>query len=89
MRVTGGDPQDQENVGDEAVQKVLIFLHSSSPIFSYLHLPGDIIPYDGVPLEEVVTISIYITVVYSILAAAGILFAVVCLAFICTLRTRK
>ena len=47
----------------------------------------DGIPNDGIPIEEVVTVSVGLTVVYVILAFAGLVFAIVCLIF--TLRFRK
>ncbi len=52
--------------------------------------PGGV-PYDGVPIEaitieeitieEIKTVSVALTVVYSLFASAGIIFAIVCLAF--------
>ena len=45
-----------------------------------LYIP-DGIPNDGIPIEEVVTVSLALTVVYVILAVTGLLFAVGCLLF--------
>ena len=59
--------------------------HSS---FSH-HFPGDLIPYDGVPLEEEVSVALPLTVTFAILAAAGIVFAVACLVFNCIFRKKK
>ena len=42
--------------------------------------PGGI-PYDGVPNEEVVSVSLGLAVVFFILATAGILFALACIIF--------
>ena len=42
---------------------------------------ADGVPSDGIPIEEVVAVSIELTVVYVILASVGIMFAVVCLTF--------
>ncbi len=43
--------------------------------------PDGLIPYDGVPIEEIVTVAVPLTVIYSAFASAGIIFAVVCLIF--------
>ena len=48
------------------------------------HLPSASIggiPYDGVPEEQDVPISVGLTVVVSLLGTAGILFSLACLAF--------
>jgi len=52
-------------------------------------IPGGVIPYDGVPLEQEVAVAIPITVTFSILAAVGIVFSVVCLAFNFVFRRKK
>ena len=49
----------------------------------------DGVPIDGTPIEEVVTVSLGLTVVYVILAAAGIVFAIVCLSFTLIFRNKK
>ena len=49
----------------------------------------DGIPNDGVPIEEVVTVSLALTVVYMILAVAGIVFAIICLIFTLIFRKKK
>ena len=49
----------------------------------------DGIPNDGIPIEEVVTVSLGLTVVYVVLATAGIAFAVVCLTFTLIFRRKK
>ena len=54
----------------------------------YTNLP-DGVPIDGIPIEEVVTVSLGLTVVYVILAAAGIVFAVVCLSFTLIFRKKR
>ena len=48
-----------------------------------------IIPHDGVPIEDVVTVSLGLTVMYMILATGGIVFAVVCLTFTIIFRNTK
>ena len=55
----------------------------------YLHLPGGVIPYDGVPLEEVVSVAVSLTVIFSILNTAGIVFAVACLTFNFIFRNKR
>ena len=49
----------------------------------------DGIPSDGIPIEEVVTVAVPLTVVYVILATAGLLFTVACLAFNFIFRERR
>ena len=50
---------------------------------------GGIVPYDGVPTEEEVSVDLSLTVVFSILATAGIAFVVICLAFNFIFRNKK
>ena len=52
-------------------------------------IPGGVIPYDGVPMEQEVAVAIPIIVIFSILAAVGIVFSVVCLAFNFIFRRKK
>ena len=47
------------------------------------------IPNDGIAIEEVVTVSLSLTVVYVILATAGIVFAVLCLSFNLLYKQKK
>jgi len=47
------------------------------------------IPYDGVPVEEVVTVHISATVIIVLLATAGLVFTAVCLIFNFVFRKRK
>ena len=54
-----------------------------------LHHTDELIPYDGVPREEIVTIHPAVTSVYIILASAGIVFAIACLIFNFVHRTAK
>ena len=49
----------------------------------------DGIPNDGKPIEEVVTVSLGLTVVYVIFATAGSMFAVACLTFTLIFRQKK
>ena len=46
-------------------------------------------PNDGIPIEEVVTVSLGLTVVYMFLATAGIVFAVACLLFTIIFRKKR
>ena len=68
---------------------------NESFLFEPLSLPPsscdmiDDIPNDGIPIEEVVTVAVPLTVVYVILATAGLLFTVVCLAFNFIFRERR
>ena len=57
-------------------------------ICTYLS-PSDGIPYDGIPIEEVVTVSVVATVIYIILATAGIIFAAICILFTLIFRKKK
>ena len=52
-----------------------------------LHAEG--IPNDGIPVEEVVSVSVALTVVYVILATAGLVFAVVCILFNLFFRQKR
>ena len=63
-------------------------------IFSFFHfrhssVSGGIVPYDGVPTEEEVSVDLSLTVIFSILATAGIAFAVICLAVNFIFRNKK
>ena len=66
-------------------EKLVTFTLSSPPYW----LPGGVIPYDGVPLEQVVSVHLSVTVIFSVLATAGITFAVACLIFNFIFRNRK
>ena len=46
-------------------------------------------PYDGVPVEKNVTVSIAVTVLFSVLATAGIILAIFCLIFNIAFRNEK
>ena len=50
---------------------------------------GGRIPFDGVPIEEDVTVSVALTVIYGLLATAGIAFTITCLIFNFVFRERK
>ena len=54
-----------------------------------LSLLDDLVPYDGVPIEKVVTVQVGLVVVVYILATAGILFALVCIIFNAVYRKTK
>ncbi len=52
------------------------------------HLDG-LVPYDGVPIEETVTVNVSLTVIYTLMATAGIIFTIICLGFNFIFRDRK
>ena len=54
-----------------------------------LFFPLEGIPNDGIPTEEVVTVSVVLTVVYVVLATAGLIFTAVCIMFNIIYRERK
>ena len=39
------------------------------------------VPYDGVAEEEVISIALPVTVIFSVLGACGVVFAIICLLF--------
>ena len=49
----------------------------------------DGVPNDGVPIEEVVTVSVGLTVAYVIVSTAGLIFAVACISFTLIFRQKK
>ena len=49
----------------------------------------DGVPIDGIPREDTVTIAIPLSVVYTLLAIAGLVFTVACLIFNFIFRERK
>lgn len=55
----------------------------------YVYILADGIPSDGIPIEEVVKVSIALTVVYVMLATAGLVFAAVCLIFTLIFRQKR
>ena len=54
----------------------------------YSHPEPGGIPYDGVPDEKVVSISLALAIVFFILATSGILFAMACIVFNFVYRER-
>ena len=50
---------------------------------------GGLIPYDGVPIEEDVTVALPLTVIVILLATAGIAFTIACLIFNFVFREKK
>ncbi len=48
-----------------------------------------LVPYDGIPVEELTTVALPVTVMYILLASMGIVFAVLCLTFNFIFRKRK
>ena len=69
-----------------------LFLFSLFLQFSPIPFPSPItdgIPNDGIPRKDTVTIAIPLSVVYTILAIAGLLFSVACLIFNFIFREKK
>ena len=62
-------------------------MYTNSPITPTF--PDHLIPYDGVPTEKEVSVDLSLTVIFSILATAGIVFAVACLVFNFIFRKKK
>ena len=54
--------------------------HNNNISIYYTHTDGEI-PYDGVPKSAHITIQTTVTVLYSMLASAGLVFSVACLVF--------
>ena len=54
-----------------------------------LQFLGGVVSYDGVPTEKDVSVDLSLTVIFSILATAGIVFAVTCLVFNFIFRDKK
>ena len=50
---------------------------------------ADGIPNDGIPIEEIVTVSVALTAVYVLLAIAGFTFTALCLIFTLVFRRKK
>ena len=61
--------------------KALLRYYLSLFTSSFLIIITDGIPNDGLPIEDIVTVHIGLTVVYVTLATTGLVFAVVCLVF--------
>ena len=47
------------------------------------------LPFDGVPIEELVSVHISVTSVFVVLSTAGIAFAIFCTIFNITFRQKK
>ena len=58
-------------------------------MYMYIINSGGIIPYDGVPREEIVTVHPALPAVYITLSCAGIVFAIACLIFNFVYRNAK
>ena len=52
-------------------------------------LADGLIPYDGVPAKEYVTIAVPVTAIFIFLALVGIVFAIVCLVFNFMFRKKR
>ena len=44
-------------------------------------ITDELVPYDGMPMEQIDTVPISLVVIIFLLAAAGITFTVICLVF--------
>ena len=51
--------------------------------------PDNLVPYDGVPNEETVSVEAGLAAVFIVLATAGIIFALVCIIFNAVNRNKK
>ena len=49
----------------------------------------DGVPYDGVPMESIVSLHVSLTVIFSVLATCGIVFALVCITLNTHFRDKK
>ena len=49
----------------------------------------DGIPYDGVPINQIVSIHVAVSVIFFVLATVGIAFAVFCIIFNFIFRNKK
>jgi gamma-aminobutyric acid type B receptor len=72
-------------VGDVTFTKLNVTFHPLPTSFSF----PEGIPNDGIPIEDVVTVSVALTVVYVILATAGLVFAVACILFNIIFREKR
>lgn len=79
---------DRERVYSQCGQMVRYGNTASHSLCLKLTVSG-IIPFDGVPNKEVVTIHAAVTVIFILLAVAGITFAAVCLTFNFVYRESK
>ena len=70
-------------------QVILSHPHNCSNQCIYLPSSSDGIPNDGIPIEDLVTVSLVLTIVYALLAVSGLVFAVVCVFFTLIFRNRK
>ena len=86
-----GDESDESTWPGKLALLTESIQHLSPPLscFHYLTLILVGIPYDGVPVEEVVTVHISATVIIALLATAGLMFTAVCLIFNFVFRKRK
>ena len=55
--------------------------------FIFVYAEG--IPNDGIPLKDTVTVAFPLTVMFVLLATAGLVFTIVCLAFNFIFRNKK
>lgn len=58
-------------------------------MFNTCNAKAEYTPYDGVPSEEYVTISLPVTVTLSVLSIIGIICAVICLLFNAIFHKRR
>jgi len=86
-----GDESDENTWPGKLALLTESIQHLNPPLFCF-HYSTHIlvgIPFDGVPVEEVVTVHISATVIIVLLATAGLVFTAVCLIFNFVFRKRK
>ena len=72
-----------------------LFLPLSWPFFptrmhyAHMHYLSGGVPYDGIPTKDISTVSVALVAVIYVCAAAGVIFAVVCLVFNFIFRKKK
>lgn len=72
-----------------AMARLILYVILSHPSHIFLPLVGGPVPYDGIPIVEIVTVALPLTVIYSLCATGGIMFVIVCLLFNFLCRDRK
>ena len=52
-------------------------------------LLGGLVPYDGITDKVLVTVALPVTLIFVVLASAGIIFAILCLVFNFVFRNKR
>ena len=72
------------------IYKIGTNIHSKFNLFNYYFVTYIVgVPYDGVPVVEVITTHVGLSVIYIIICTGGIIFAVICFIFNFMFRTKK